>query len=233
MTADYTVSRSRSVASVRRLMTLPLAPVRWEGLHVFDREITANKAARLIRRGKSVKEVCEELGIRHDTLRSMGAEFGFSLPTERPKGWPTPEDRGEDAHFPAHVKVRRKAAKAAAEQLKANGYVLKAEIAAVTARVFQPGEKLVITAIDEVPLTPSATTDQIIAEVCEKHKVTRKDVLSAIRSQFVMPARFEAIYRLREEKSLSWAQIGRIFNRDHTTCLAAWRRHKEMLEAAE
>ncbi len=90
---------------------------------------------------------------------------------------------------------------------------------------------------DSVPLeirpSPSATTEQIIAEVCEKYHVKRKDLLSPIRSQFVMPARFEAIYRIREEKSLSWAQIGRIFNRDHTTILAAWRRHAETLEASK
>lgn len=237
MSAGYTVSRSRSVDAVRRLMTVPLSPVRWEGLHVFDREITANKAARLIRRGKSAKEVCAELGIRSDTLRSMGAEYGFSIPTPRPKGWPTPDDRGEtDYSGPSYRKVHSKAVKGAAEQLKANGHVppvkaLKAKIDAVSARVFQPGERLVITSMDEVPLMPSATTDQIIAEVCEKYGVARKDMLSAIRSQFIMPARFEAIYRLREEKSLSWAQIGRIFNRDHTTCLAAWRRHKAMMEA--
>jgi len=86
---------------------------------------------------------------------------------------------------------------------------------------------------DSVPLeirpSPSATTEQIIAEVCEKYRVKRKDLLSPIRSQFVMPARFEAIYRIREEKALSWAQIGRIFNRDHTTILHGYRRHLEGL----
>lgn len=103
----------------------------------------------------------------------------------------------------------------------------------VMQRVFQAGEKLNIMSMEEVPVTPSRSTDDIITEVCEKHRVARKDMLSAIRSQFIMPARFEAIYRIREEKSLSWAQIGRIFNRDHTTCLAAWRRHKETLEAGK
>lgn len=103
----------------------------------------------------------------------------------------------------------------------------------VMERVFQPGEKLNILSMEEVPITPSRSTDDIIDEVCEKYVVARKDMLSAIRSQFVIPARFEAIYRIREEKCLSWAQIGRIFNRDHTSCLAAWRRHKAKLEGAD
>lgn len=233
------VTRTRNVEAVRRLMTLPLAPVRWEGLQVYDREIVAHKAASMLRRGKSVDEVCAALRIGRDTLRHMAADFDFSLPKRRPPHWPKPEDRGDNAYVPPHNLVRTKAARAAAAQLKANGYVpkvkaLKAGFDAIAAKSDDPPRKrLVITYVGEIPTAPSSTTDEIIDEVCAKHRVARKDVLSVIRSRYVIPARHEAMYRIREEKCLSWAQIGRIFDRDHTSVLHGWRKHKASIEAAE
>lgn len=231
------VTRTRNVEAVRRLISLPLAPVRWEGMQVFDREITAHKAASMLRRGKSVEEVLRTLNISRDILRGLSVDFDFIVPKAPPPHWPKPMDRGDNPYTPPYHAVVGRAAKAAAAQLKANGYVpkvkaLKAEIEAISSKPVTPGHRLVITYVGEVPDTPFITTDQILKEVCEKHQVSLKEVLSPMRSRYVIPARHEAMYRIREEKCLSWAQIGRIFDRDHTSVLHGWRKHKASLDAA-
>lgn len=74
---------------------------------------------------------------------------------------------------------------------------------------------------------------QIIKQVSLKHRVSVDEILSNIRSEWIVKARFEAMYRIREERHLSWAQIGRQFNRDHTSVLHGYRQHKKRLEAGE
>lgn len=67
---------------------------------------------------------------------------------------------------------------------------------------------------------------QIIKQVSLKHRVSVDDILSDIRSVGIVKARFEAMYRIREERRLSWAQIGLQFHRDHTSVIHGWRKHK-------
>ena len=43
-------------------------------------------------------------------------------------------------------------------------------------------------------------------------------------------ARFEAMYRMREELKMSYPQIGRIFDRHHSTVIHGVRFHKETIE---
>lgn len=79
---------------------------------------------------------------------------------------------------------------------------------------------------------PRATSAEIIKEVSLKHHVSVEEIVSQIRSAWVVAARFEAMYRIREERHLSWAQIGRLFGRDHTSVLHGWRKHKASLDPA-
>jgi len=83
---------------------------------------------------------------------------------------------------------------------------------------------------EEAP-TPQLGSARIIKEVSLKHHVSVGEILSDMRSTWIVAARFEAMYRIREERRLSWAQIGRQFNRDHTSVLHAYRTHKKRLEA--
>lgn len=78
--------------------------------------------------------------------------------------------------------------------------------------------------------TPQYDSARIIKEVSLKHGVPVSVILSDIRSVDVVKARFEAIYRIRDERKLSWAQIGRQFNRDHTSILYGYRQHKKRME---
>lgn len=92
---------------------------------------------------------------------------------------------------------------------------------------------------DEIPYvpgeapTPAATSAEIIKEVCLKHGVKVTEIVSPIRSKHIIPARHEAMYRVREERHLSWAQLARLFNRDHTSVIHGWRKHKALLTAQE
>ena len=82
----------------------------------------------------------------------------------------------------------------------------------------------------EVPATPARSSADIIKEVSLKHHVSVAEILSDIRSTWIVAARFEAMYRIREERHLSWAQIGLQFNRDHTSVIHGWRKYKKQLE---
>jgi hypothetical protein len=85
---------------------------------------------------------------------------------------------------------------------------------------------------EEAPApSPQLGSARIIKEVSLKHGVSVDEILSDIRSVGIVAARFEAMYRIREERRLSWAQIGRQFNRDHTSVLHGYRQHKKRLEA--
>lgn len=76
----------------------------------------------------------------------------------------------------------------------------------------------------------------ILAEVCKKHGVHPRDVLRHDRRQFICAARFEAFYRVREERPhLSLPQIAKMFGGyDHTTVLNGIRQHaKRLAEVAQ
>lgn len=72
---------------------------------------------------------------------------------------------------------------------------------------------------------------QIMREVCAKHGVTAVDLTGARRDLKTVIARYEAAYRMRHETEMSLEQIGkRLGGRDHTTILAACRRHQQVLD---
>lgn len=59
--------------------------------------------------------------------------------------------------------------------------------------------------------------------VCERHDVSLDDLFSDRKWQPVAKARQEAMRLIRDVTGLSYPQIGRIFDRDHTTALHACR----------
>ena len=66
----------------------------------------------------------------------------------------------------------------------------------------------------------------IIKGVCERHGVSMSAILGHNRQRRIVAVRQQAmveVYETREDYSLS--QIGRLFNRDHTTILAALKKH--------
>jgi len=88
-------------------------------------------------------------------------------------------------------------------------------------RMFEKAaEKFPITMPDE-----QNTVRGIIARVAEEHGLTAADIVGPSHKQKLIVARHEAIYRVWIEKDpIGLAEIGRYFNRDHTTILSALRK---------
>jgi hypothetical protein len=63
---------------------------------------------------------------------------------------------------------------------------------------------------------------RILLDVCVEFDVTLVDLKSPCREKRIINARHEAIYRLRENTTLSFVQIGKILDRDHSTCVDAY-----------
>ena len=65
----------------------------------------------------------------------------------------------------------------------------------------------------------SVTVDKIFTAVCRKYGVTRSELESTSRKKELTQPRHLCIYLIREVTGMSLPQIGKIFNRDHTTVL--------------
>jgi len=67
---------------------------------------------------------------------------------------------------------------------------------------------------------------EIIEQVAEKHDINPIDIIGPWRGRLVIPARFEAAYRMRAETNHSYPKIGKILGgRDHTTIMHAVKTH--------
>ncbi len=65
----------------------------------------------------------------------------------------------------------------------------------------------------------SVTVDKIFTAVCRKFGVSRADLESTSRKKELAQPRHLCIYLIREVTGMSLPQIGKIFNRDHTTVI--------------
>jgi chromosomal replication initiation ATPase DnaA len=71
----------------------------------------------------------------------------------------------------------------------------------------------------------------LVDEVCRRRAVTREEIGSRTRTKAVAWARHELWWRLRHdpEACFSYAEIGRLFCRDHVTILHGVRAHQRRL----
>lgn len=69
--------------------------------------------------------------------------------------------------------------------------------------------------------TPQETIDRIINDVCQRSGIEKEKILSRSRKKEIVAARFACMYLLRKEAFMTFAAIGRIFGRDHTTAIHA------------
>lgn len=84
----------------------------------------------------------------------------------------------------------------------------------------------IVNAYRQVPLVPGWR--QIVNEVAAKHGVSFIDIISERRPRYIVLARQEAMYRLYNETTLSFPDIGRrLGGKDHTTVLHGVTRHCE------
>jgi chromosomal replication initiator protein len=66
------------------------------------------------------------------------------------------------------------------------------------------------------------TVDKIFATVYKKYGISKEDLTGKSRSREIAQARHVTIYLIRKITEMSLPNIGKIFNRDHTTALASW-----------
>ena len=87
-----------------------------------------------------------------------------------------------------------------------------------------------MTIIDTAPVTMTT----IVAEVAAAHRLPVADLMGRSKLKHIVAARHEAMWRIRQ---VTWAdgvtpryslpQIGRYFDRDHTSVIHACKRHLE------
>ena len=78
------------------------------------------------------------------------------------------------------------------------------------------------------------TRQKIIRTVCDKYDVTMDELRSDARNKNITTARHECFYRFRHEikrigRPLTVQEIGKAFNKDHTTVMHGINRHAERL----
>lgn len=82
-----------------------------------------------------------------------------------------------------------------------------------------------------VQLPPMPNWLRIASEVSARHKLSIKELTGPGRQRYIVVARNEAFWRIREETKLSFPQIGAKFGRDHTTVLHGYHQHAKRLAA--
>ena len=84
-------------------------------------------------------------------------------------------------------------------------------------------------AVEIKPKANLGFREQIISDCAEEFKITVSDLLSPKRTNKCAFARRKAAWILYQRGTMSYPQIGRLLNRDHTTIIHAVRRYQESL----
>jgi hypothetical protein len=66
-------------------------------------------------------------------------------------------------------------------------------------------------------------------EICQKYRLSLEEVTSDARHAHLVKVRQEIWYRIRVDLGMSYPEIGKRFNKDHTTILHGVRRHAARL----
>ena len=68
----------------------------------------------------------------------------------------------------------------------------------------------------------SVTVDKIFTAVFNKYKISKEDLISPKRNKEIANARHISIYLIRELTEMSFPNIAKIYNRDHSTIIASY-----------
>ena len=115
-----------------------------------------------------------------------------------------------------------------AENLRSNIRQIEGAIKKLGARVFLSGEKidmdLARSCISELlggAEPTSVTVEKIFSSVYQKYGVKKEDLVSTKRNKEIAYARHITIFIIREVTEMSLPNIGKIFNRDHSTIISS------------
>jgi chromosomal replication initiation ATPase DnaA len=70
---------------------------------------------------------------------------------------------------------------------------------------------------------PRAYAYKILKEVAQEYKVSQDEIIGKNPHLHLRQARTRAIWRIKQETNFSFARIGRLFGRDHSTVLHIYR----------
>ncbi len=87
--------------------------------------------------------------------------------------------------------------------------------------------------VEEIPTPSEGQLAQILTEVAAKHGVSVMAMISHRRPTVLARARHECWWRAREETAFSLPQIGRAYNRDHTSIIHGIRMHEKRMAEAQ
>lgn len=211
----------------------------------LDRDIIAEKVATALRKGATLKGAATQHGISQTMVRNLAAAYDFPLPMMKgDKNWPAKDDPGirDDTSYSwarANWERSVQAAKDTARiehQKRRPVYVPPSvdEMQASAAERIAWGAYAPPVGYDEYIPPPMAirgtksmlTAQQIMSQVCVKHKVSHGELIGDTRPRRITNARAEAYYRLRQERHLSWNQIGKLVGgKDHTTAYSGYQKH--------
>lgn len=76
----------------------------------------------------------------------------------------------------------------------------------------------------------AVTPEKILMYVSQKYGIPTEDIIGKRRTEAIVSARQVAIYLIRELTDLSFAGIGKVFNRDHATMVASVNKVKEQID---
>ena len=116
-----------------------------------------------------------------------------------------------------------------AENLRSNIRQIEGAMKKLGALVFLSGQEITMEVArgciadllgGEEPV--SVTVDKIFATVYKKYGISKDDIIGKNRSRDIAQARHVTIYLIRKITEMSLPNIGKIFNRDHTTALASF-----------
>ena len=113
-----------------------------------------------------------------------------------------------------NIKSNIRQMEGAIKKLGAYSYINQVPITMDTARAQ-------LASFISVSSTPAETAEKIIESVSKVYDIPVEDIKSKKRSKEISMARHISIYVIRKITQMSVTDIGKIFNRDHTTVLAS------------
>ena len=113
-----------------------------------------------------------------------------------------------------------------AENLRSNIRQIEGAIKKLSAKSFLSGQEITMemakSCLSELlggaePI--NITVDKVFSAVFNKYNISKEELIGSKRSKDIAHARHVAIYLIREITEMSFPNLGRLFNRDHTTVM--------------
>jgi chromosomal replication initiator protein len=124
-----------------------------------------------------------------------------------------------------------------AENLRSNIRQIEGAIKKLGALTFLSGRKinmeLAHSCISELlggAEPTNVTVDKIFASIFKKYNIHREDILGTRRTKDITFARHVSIYLIRSITEMSYPNIGKMFNRDHTTIMSSYESVKKRMQ---